>query len=471
MREYFGEKLRRQRTEAWKECNRRLYLYYRALAPPMPDSFREMEPLFLAVICGCNAGFYRDALHEVYLDQIQRGNASFAANVLGARGVLLSVLTHFFEPGRWGSPVHTDVAGQSLTEEDQLYVLTQAGMYLMATRGHSTPEARICYERVESLCDSLNRPLLLYSALLGQWRHFLLTGKLATAMQMAKRVHELAKEQNRPSLAVGAYFALAGTLYYLGDFDSARENANRGVQLWRSGGSSSLVQEVSAPAVSCLCYEALCAWHFGEIPFSRATITEAIALAKELNDTYALAVALFHAAFLAQFERNHLEVQRLASDLIELSTRQSFAVWLTGGEVFRGWAHSTSGRTEEGLAWIEDGLRGYCAAGSMLNMSYALALKAECFHLADRTPEALAAIKEAEELIESSGERWWGAELHRLRAVFLTAIDGDEIVQIEASLRAAIRMATELKSISLAARAQATYAEFRRQKGERYLSL
>jgi serine/threonine protein kinase/tetratricopeptide (TPR) repeat protein len=470
VREYFGEKLQRQRREAWKECNRRLYLYYRALAPPKPDSFREMEPLFLAVVCGCNAGLYRDALHEVYLDQIQRGNASFAANVLGARGVLLSVLTHFFEPGRWGSPVHTDLAGQSLTEEDQLYILTQAGMYLMATRGHSTPEARICYERVESLCTSLDRPLLLYSALLGQWRHFLLTGKLATAMQMAKRVHELAKEQNRPSLAVGAYFALAGTFYYLGDFDSARENARRGVQLWRSGGSSSLVQEVSAPVVSCLCYEALCAWHFGEIPFSRATIKEAIALAKELNDTYALAVALFHAAFLAQFERNHIEVQRLASDLIELSTRQSFAVWLTGGEVFRGWAHSISGRTEEGLAWLEDGLRGYCAAGSMLNMSYALALKAECFHLAGRTPEALATIKEAEELIESSGERWWGAELHRLRGVFLTAI-GNDGAQIEASFLTAIRVAREHKSSSLATRAEATYAEFRRRKGERYLPL
>jgi serine/threonine protein kinase/tetratricopeptide (TPR) repeat protein len=470
VREYFGQKLQRQRTEAWKECNRRLYLYYRALAPPRPDSFREMEPLFLAVVCGCNAGWYRDALHEVYLERIQRGDASFAANVFGARGVLLSVLTHFFEPGRWGSPVRTDVVGQSLTEEDQLYVLTQAGMYLMATRGHSTPEARICYERVESLCDSLNRPLLLYSALLGQWRHFLLTGKLATAMQMAKRVHDLAMEQNRPSLAVGAYFALAGTLYYLGDFNSARENANRGVQLWRSGGSSSLVQEVSAPAVSCLCYEALCAWHFGEIPFSRATIAEAIALAKELNDTYALAVALFHAAFLAQFERNHLEVQRLASDLIELSTRQSFAVWLTGGEVFRGWAHSTSGSTEEGLAWLEDGLRGYCAAGSMLNMPYALALKAECFHLADRTPEALATIKEAEELAESSGESWWGAELQRLRGVFLTAIGGD-IVQIEDSFQTAIRVAREHNSTSLATRAEATYAEFHRRKGERYLPL
>ena len=64
-----------------------------------------MEPLFLAVICGCNAGLFREALHEVYIPRIQRGDASFAANVLGARGALLSVLAHFFENGRWGSPL------------------------------------------------------------------------------------------------------------------------------------------------------------------------------------------------------------------------------------------------------------------------------------------------------------------------------------------------------------------------------
>ena len=56
-----------------------------------------MEPLFLAVICGCNAGLFHEALHEVYIPRIQRGDAFFAANVLGARGALLSVLVHFFE--------------------------------------------------------------------------------------------------------------------------------------------------------------------------------------------------------------------------------------------------------------------------------------------------------------------------------------------------------------------------------------
>jgi hypothetical protein len=33
VREYFGEQLRTQHSDAWKECNRRLYHHYRALAP------------------------------------------------------------------------------------------------------------------------------------------------------------------------------------------------------------------------------------------------------------------------------------------------------------------------------------------------------------------------------------------------------------------------------------------------------
>jgi len=65
VRECFGDQLRCQQMEAWKECNRRLYNHYRALVPQLPDSFRDMEPLFLAVICGCRAGLFREALHEL----------------------------------------------------------------------------------------------------------------------------------------------------------------------------------------------------------------------------------------------------------------------------------------------------------------------------------------------------------------------------------------------------------------------
>jgi predicted ATPase len=178
---------------------------------------------------------------------------------------------------------------------------------------------------------------------------------------------------------------------------------------------------------------------------------------------HALAVALYCAGSLGHFERNPTEVERLASELIELSTRQNFPVWVATGEVLRGWARSVFGDIAEGISWIEDGIKDYRSTGSMLALPYWLALKAEALHLAHHTSEALQAIREAEALVERSEERWWCAELQRLRGVFLATL-GAEDTQIEDSFCAAIRIAREQKSVSLEKRAEATYAEYRRQK-------
>jgi hypothetical protein len=464
VREYFGEQLRSQQTVAWKECNRRLYHYYRTLAPQLPNSFTEMEPLFSAVICGCNAGLFREALHEVYIPRIQRGNACFAANVLGAGRALLSALVHFFEDGRWGSLVETGMEGQGLVAEDQLFILTQAGLYLTATRGLGAPEARICYERAEPLCRLLNRPLMLCVALIGQWRYSLLNDKLSATMLIAERVHSLAQEQNNPALMIEAYRALAVTHHYLGDFEASRRYAMRGAQIWHSERAVlSGVEDPIAPAVACIYYEAVIEWHFGEIDSCQAIVAQAISLAKELNDMHGLANTLWHAAALSQYERNPAEVECYSSDLIELSTRHRFAYWIAIGAILRGWARSASGDSAEGIPSIEKGIRHIRATGAVLNMPYFLALKAEALYLADRTSEALEAINEAEAVAERLEDRHWCAELHRLRSVFLTAMGAEE-TKIEASFQAAISTAKEQKSVSLEKRAEATYAEYRRQK-------
>jgi hypothetical protein len=67
-------------------------------------------------------------------------------------------------------------------EGPELSVLRMLGLFdrpadekalgaLLATRGMGAPEVQTCYERAEPLCHSLNRPTLLYFALIGQWRY------------------------------------------------------------------------------------------------------------------------------------------------------------------------------------------------------------------------------------------------------------------------------------------------------------
>jgi predicted ATPase len=204
-------------------------------------------------------------------------------------------------------------------------------------------------------------------------------------------------------------------------------------------------------------------WHLGEIESCQATIAEAISLAEELNDMLGLAAALNFAGYLAHYERNPAEMERLASVLIELSTRQNFAYWTATGAIFRGWARSASGDTANGILWIEDAIEDFRSTGSTLCVPFWLALKAEALYLADRTSDGLEAITEAEKVAAKSEEHEWSAELHRLHGVFLAAL-GEGETQIEASFCEAIRIAKEQKSISLEKRVEGTYAEYRRQK-------
>src|SRR5260370_34222727 len=249
----------------------------------------------------------------------------------------------------------------------------------------------------------------------------------------------------------------------MGDFESAHQYAMRGFQIWRSGGVQSYDEELNAPAVNVLCFEAQAKWHLGEIASSQTTVAEAISLAKELNDMHGLAVALWHSAVFAYYEGDPTEVERLASKSIELSTRHHFAHWLPQGEVLRGWARSTSGDITEGISCIAKGIEDFRATGAFLGLPFFLALKAEALQLANRTFDALEAITEAEALVERFGERLWRSDLHRLRGVLLADMDADE-TQIETAFSEAIRAATDQKSVSLRIRAEATYTEYRRLK-------
>jgi len=297
---------------------------------------------------------------------------------------------------------------------------------------------------------------------MGLWRNSYNTDRLTATLQIAQRIYSLAREHNEVAELIGAVAALAITNYYLGNLEASGQYAIRGVELWRSGGAQSTTEEVDVPGIACLCYLALLQRHSGDITSAQATIEEAISLETDLNDLHGLAVALNFAAAFACDEHNLVKAERYSSDLIELSTRHGFALWMAVGIIYRGWVRSAAGNRFEGIPYIEQGIRDVRATGT-LGVSYHLALKAQALYLADRSSEALAAIKDAEALADRFEHRVYYPQLRRLRGVFLTAMGADE-AQIEASFCEAISIAKEQKSVSLEKRAEATYAEYRRQK-------
>jgi tetratricopeptide (TPR) repeat protein len=125
VREYFGERLKEDNLAAWREGHNRLYEYYKAAAPELPDTLAEMTPLYAAVAHGCQAGRHQEALDAVYWRRILRESEHFSWKKLGSTGAELAALSGFFDPP-WRQPA----AG--LREADKSFVLNEAGFDLRA---------------------------------------------------------------------------------------------------------------------------------------------------------------------------------------------------------------------------------------------------------------------------------------------------------------------------------------------------
>jgi tetratricopeptide (TPR) repeat protein len=125
VREHFGQQLRGEHLQAWREGHNRLYEHLKAAAKEYPDTIEEMAPLYAAVAHGCQTGRHQEALIEVYWRRIRREREAFSVKKLGAFGADLAALFGFFD-----RPWHQPVAG--LTQEAKAFVLTEAGSDLRA---------------------------------------------------------------------------------------------------------------------------------------------------------------------------------------------------------------------------------------------------------------------------------------------------------------------------------------------------
>ncbi len=86
--------------------------------------------------------------------------------------------------------------------------------------------------------------------------------------------------------------------------------------------------------------------------------------------------------------------------------------WAT---VLRGWALTEQGQGEKGIAQIHQGLATYRATGAGLGQSDFLALLAEAYGKAGQTEEGLGVLAEAMTLVDKNDERFYEAELYRIK--------------------------------------------------------
>src|SRR5262249_4201478 len=147
-----------------------------------------------------------------------------------------------------------------------------------------------------------------------------------------------------------------------------------------------------------------------------------------------------------------------AAASVVLGAQQGFATtYVAWGNVLQGWALTRQEQRAAGMATMQQGIEAYAATGSEGLRPYFLALLAEAHSAAGQPKEGLRLLTEAQAVLAGTEDRFYEAEVYRLKGELLQQAMPDE-AQAETWLQRALDVARRQEAKSLELRAAMSLA-------------
>ena len=125
--------------------------------------------------------------------------------------------------------------------------------------------------------------------------------------------------------------------------------------------------------------------------------------------------ALVFLVIMHYLRREVQAVHERSDALIGLATAQGLPFIVAWGTLLWGWSLALRGQAEEGITTIRQGLDMIHDMGEELDRLSGLAFLVETYGTTGQAEEGLTVLAEALTLADKNDERWWEAELHRLK--------------------------------------------------------
>jgi predicted ATPase len=290
------------------------------------------------------------------------------------------------------------------------------GGALIAAKGYAAPETGRAYARAGELCREAGDLGRLFPLLFGQLVFHMARAEHAAAQEIAAEALRSANRDGDVTGLVVGHRAAGISALWCGELLGARRHLEQELALYDPERHRSLATLYAYdPRLGGLAGLAFGLLQLGYPERGVARCREAIDEAKRLAHPAGQAFVLHHACMVSQALRDGPGVREHAAALVGLSAEHGFALWQAAGIVLDGWALAETGHALEGIARIEDGLDAYRATGAGLFVPYFLGLLATAHGAAGETAKGQRLLAEALDAGHASGERWFEAELYRLK--------------------------------------------------------
>jgi predicted ATPase len=364
---------------------------------------------------------------------------------------------------------------ERVQQEIRLQILL--GPVLVATKGNAAPEVEQVYTRARDLCGQLGETPDLFPVLFGLRSVYLVRGEVGIAHELSEQLLGLAERVQDSGLLLEARVALGNTSYISGNLALAQTQFEHALALYDPQDHRSHASVYGLdPGVFSLTRAAQISWLRGYPAQALQKTHDALTLAREIPHSFSLAIAKLGEALVHAFEREPHRTQQHAEATITLCAEHKFANFLAQATILRGWALAEQGLHDEGIAQIRNGLAACRATGAVLFRTMYLAFLIDSCFKAEQTEDGVHAVEEALAAGDKTGERFFEAELYRLKGTLTLQSNSPRQVGIhepltsdaeaEACFRKAVEIARQQSAKSFELRAMTSLSRLLRKHGK-----
>lgn len=201
---------------------------------------------------------------------------------------------------------------------------------------------------------------------------------------------------------------------------------------------------------------------------------DAVRLAHALAQPFNQALALTYLAMLHQLCADAATAKAQAEAALALTSEYRTPYYHAWSAILVSYALASEQPGMQAIAGLRAAIAAFQTSGARLRLPYYLGLLASVYSRAGRTAEGLAAVDEGLAAARMHNERWWDAELHRLRGELLLG-SGADAHEAEAAYLRSIEIARAQQARGLELRtatslAQLWCASHRRDDARRLLT-
>ena len=345
---------------------------------------------------------------------------------------------------------------------DRLRLQTSLGNALIWAKGYYAPETSAAFARARELASREEDASERFSAYYGLWVGHLTRCEPAPLREMAELfLREATTRPDCPEALVG-HRTSGLTCFYFGDFAGAHDHYQKAVELYDETRHGDFANRFGQePRAAAEAFDAITLWVLGRVDEALRLADRALANSAAHPPT--MAQALTFAARLGLVRCNPEAVATYSQALADIVSRIDLPAHYVGLAVFfQGWAKWSDAAGESRHAEMRCGLAISREQGQLVWLSAAEAALAIAEVIAGETDAGLRRLDDALAELERTENRWYEAEMHRIRGEILLKRDPADTAAAEQSLHVAIAIAQSQKARSFELRAAMSLAKLYR---------